>query len=138
MLASTGSRLFRFLLLFLIRIRRSVGRIAHALQARFASFWWSILTCVRRRSQSQIRLRTNDVSAAVDNNPTREHPQIPESKGEEGAGGTLAALPVRRPARWDDELSKYHDPSSSDQFKFDPHPATPDGASQRYHPKPAR
>ncbi|KAG8221667.1 hypothetical protein J3R82DRAFT_1952 [Butyriboletus roseoflavus] len=47
---------------------------------------------------------------------------------------TLAALPVRRPATWRDELSKYQDPTSS--YQPEPaFPATPEGASQRYKPR---
>ena len=138
MLTSTGSRLLRFLLLLVIRLRLSVKRIALAFRARFASLWTSILTFAPRIGSSgssrKVRLIANDVPVA-NNSPVAEHPQPSgREKVEEEGSGTLAALPVRRPARWEDELAKYKDPTSSDRFEFDPlaHPATPDGGSQRY------
>ena len=137
MLTSTGSRLFRFLLSLVIRLRLSVGRIALALRARFASLWRSILTFTHHGGQSQVRLHANDVPV-MDGNPMGERPQIPELNVEEESGGTLAALPVRRHACWEDELPKYQDPTSSDHFKFHPYPASPEGAAQRYKPKRAR
>ncbi|KAH0831363.1 hypothetical protein J3R83DRAFT_14026 [Lanmaoa asiatica] len=138
MLTSTGSRLFRFLLSLVIRLRVSIGRIAIALRARLASFWRSILTFARRSGQSQIRLCANDAPVPVNNNPMGERPQISGlAMAREEDSGTLAALPVRRPARWQDELSKYQALTSSSQshFKFDLHPATPEGGSQRYMPR---
>ncbi|KAG8216239.1 hypothetical protein J3R82DRAFT_8280 [Butyriboletus roseoflavus] len=121
---STGSRLLRFLLSIVIRLRLSVGRIALAFRARFASLWASILTFARRLGSSQIRLRANDVPVPVGNSPIAKHPQIPGHETvKEEKSGTLAALP---------------DPTSSTPFEFDPHPATPDGGSQRYKPRRLR
>lgn len=134
---STGSSLFRFLLSLVIRLRLSVGRIALTFRARFASFWRSIPTFARRRGQPQIRLCANDVPM-VDNNPVGEHSHISEhAKVEEKDSGTLAALPVWRPASWRDELLKYQEPPSSDQPE-PAFPATPEGGSQRYKPRRLR
>ena len=55
MLTSMGSRLFRFLLLLVIRLRLSIGRIALALRAQFSSLWRSILTFARNGGQSQMQ-----------------------------------------------------------------------------------
>lgn len=138
MLTSTGSRLFRFLLLRLIRLRLPFRHIALAIRARFALFWRSILTFARRRGQCQIRLRANDVPV-VDGNSIGERPQIPEpAEVEEEKCETLAALPVRRPVDWQDELSRYRDLTSSVQFKSRPVPATPERGSQRYQPSRIR
>lgn len=131
MLTSMAPRLFRFLLSLVIHLRRSVGRIALAFRARFASFWRSLLTFTCRGGQSpEIRLHAND-SPVVDNTPQILGP----GRVEEESSGTLAALPVQRPARWEDILSEHQALTPSDQFKFDPYPATPEGGSQRYKPR---
>ena len=56
---------------------------------------------------------------------------------EEARSGTLAALPVRRTARWEDDVSIYQALTSSRQLEFDPLPATPEAVSQRYKPRTA-
>ncbi|KAH0831361.1 hypothetical protein J3R83DRAFT_14023 [Lanmaoa asiatica] len=85
--------------------------------------------------QSQIRLHANNVPT-VNNNPMGERPQISElAKVEEEDSGTLAALPVRHPAPWQHELPRYQALTSSQESKFDPHPATPERGSQRYKPR---
>ena len=130
----TCSRLFRFLLSLVIRLRLSVGRIAITFRARFASLWRSILTFARGGGQSQIRLHANDVPV-VDNNPVGERPQISERANVEGEdSGTLAVPPVGLVTRWEDRLSAYqaHTSESSHQFIFNPQPATPQTGSQRY------
>ena len=136
MLTSRSSRLFRFLLSLVIRLRLSAGRIAVVLRSWSASLWSSILTYARRRGQSWIRLHANDLPV-VDNDPMGEGPQILEhaTRVEEERSGTLAALPVRRTARWEDDVSIYQALTSSRQLEFDPLPATPEGVSQRYKPR---
>ncbi|KAG8216238.1 hypothetical protein J3R82DRAFT_8279 [Butyriboletus roseoflavus] len=134
MLTSVGSRLFRFLLSLVIHLRRSVGRIALAFRARLASFWRSILIFARCRDQSLIRLHANDVPV-MGNNSTGECPQISERAMKEEEDSGLAVPPVRPITLWEDKLSKYQALMPSDQFKFDPHPATPEGGSLRYKPR---
>ena len=138
MVTPRSSRLFRFLLSLVVRLRLSAGRIALALRSWSASLWSSILTFARRRGQSRIRLHANDVPV-VGINPMGEHPQTPEraSRVEEEHSETLAALPVRRSARWNDQVSRYQALTSSRQLEFDLCPATPEGASQRYKPRRA-
>ena len=134
MLTSRNSRLFRFLLSLVVRLRLPAGRIAVALRSWFASLWSSILTFVRHRGQPQIRLHANDVP--VVGNPTGEQvgPQTSEraTNVEEVHSGTLAALPVRHTLCWQDEVSRYQAPTSSRQLEFHPLPATPEAGSQRY------
>ena len=136
MLTSTA-RLFRFLLSLVIRyLRLSAGRIPPTLRSWSASLWSSILTFARRRaSQSRIRLHANDVPAAGNTTGHQVGPQIsePAKKVEEEHGRTLAALPVRT-APWDseDEVARYKALTSSRKLESDPHPATPEGGSQRY------
>ncbi|KAH0831360.1 hypothetical protein J3R83DRAFT_14022 [Lanmaoa asiatica] len=77
--------------------------------------------------QSQIRLHANDVP----NNLMGER----RAHGKEEDSGTLAALPVRRPACWQDELPRYQALTSSLELKSDPLPATPERGSQRYKPR---
>lgn len=134
-----GSRLFRFLLLLVIRLRRSFGHIALALQARFTSSWRSILTFACRRGQSQIRLHASDVPVA-DNNPMGERPQTSEqaAKVEEENKGTLAALPVLRTAHWEDELSRYQALISGYQSNSNALPTIPERGSQRHKPRRVR
>ena len=132
MLTSTCSRLFRFLLSLVIRLRLSVGRIAYTFRARFASLWRSTLTFAHRRGQSQIRLHASDVSA-VENNPSGERPQKSERAEVEGEdSGTLAVPPVGLVTRWQDRLSAYQAHTSSHKFIFNPQPVTPQTGSQRY------
>ena len=138
MLTSTA-RLFRFLLSLVIRyLRLSAGRIPPTLRSWSASLWSSILTFARRRaSQSRIRLDANDVPAAGNTTGHQVGPQIsePAKKVEEEHGRTLAALPVRPTARWQDEVSKYQALTSSCKLEPDLLPATPEGGSQRYKPR---
>jgi hypothetical protein len=141
MLTSRNSRLFRLLLSLVIRLSRlSAGRITLALRSWSASLWNSILTFARRtgRGQARIRLHANDVPV-VDNNPIGElGPQISErARVEEEHSGTLAALPVQRTTRWQDEVSRYQALTSSITIEFAPLPATPEGGSQRYKPRTA-
>lgn len=132
---STGSRLFRLLLSFVIRLRRSFGRIALALGARCASLWRAILTFARRSGQFQVRLHANDVPG-VDNNRVGERPQTSEpAKVKEEGSGTLAALPVLGIAHWQNELSRCQALTSSHKSEFNAHPATPERGSQRYKPR---
>ena len=71
-----------------------------------------------------------------------ERPQIQISehatKVEEEHSETLAALPVRRTARWQDEVSRYPALTSNHQLGSDLLPATPEGGSQRYKPRRVR
>jgi hypothetical protein len=129
MVTPRSPRLFRFLLSLVVRLRLSAGRITLALRSWSASLWTSILTFSRRRGQSRIRFHAND-DPVVDDNPMGEHPQISERAREEEHSGTLAALPVRRPVRWQDEVARYQALTSS---KFDTRPAVPEGVSQRYN-----
>lgn len=137
MLTSRTSRLFRFLLPLVIRLRLSAGRIPVALRSWSTSLWSSILTYARRGGQSWIRPHANDLPV-VDNNPMGEGSHISEraTKVEEERSETLAALPVWRcTARWQDEVSRYQELTSSRQLEFDALPATPEGGSQRYKPR---
>ena len=138
MVTPRSSRLFRFLLSLVVRLRLSAGRIALVFRSWSASLWSSILTFARRRGQPRIRLHANDVPV-VDDNPMGERPQISEraTKVEAEHSETLAALPVRRPARWQDEVSKYQALTSSHPLEFDTRPAIPEGVSQRYNARPA-
>jgi hypothetical protein len=137
MLTSRSSRLLRFLLSLIVRLRLSAGRIALALRSWSASFWTSILTSARRRGQFRIRLHAND-DPVVDDNPMGERPQISErARVEEEHSGTLAALPVRRSARWQDEVSRHQALTSSRPLDFRPLPAIPEGVSQRYDARTA-
>lgn len=138
MLTLTGLPLLRLLLSLVIRLRRSVGRIVLACQARFASALRSILTFVHRtRGQFQVRLPANDVPM-VDRNRTGERPQISErANAEEEGSGTLAVPPVWPITHWEDKLPKYQTLTSSHQIEFHAFPATADG-SQRYEPRRVR
>ncbi|KAI9567666.1 hypothetical protein HD554DRAFT_2314653 [Boletus coccyginus] len=145
MLTSTSSRLCRLLLSLVVRlrVRLSPGRIALALRSWFAPLWTSILAFARRRGRSQIRLHVNDVPVMGSNNPIRERPQISdraEVEEEHRDRGTLATLmPVLghgAASRWQDVLARYQALTSNYQFNFTPLPATPEGGSQRYDPRP--
>jgi hypothetical protein len=130
MVTPRSPRLFRFLVSLVVRLRLSAGRITLALRSWSASLWTSILTFSRRRGRSRIRLHAND-DPEVDDNPMGERPQASErARVEEEHSGTLAALPVRRPVRWQDEVARCQAPTSS---KFDTRPAVPEGVSQRYN-----
>ena len=133
----TSTNLFRFLLSLVIRLRRSVGRIALVVRAGFVSFWRSILTFAHRSVRSQIRLHANDVPG--DKTHTEERLQIPEyAKVEEEDNGTLAVPPVQPIMDWEDKLSKYQAEQAPTKLESHPQPATPEQASQRYKARTVR
>ena len=66
-----------------------------------------------------------------------EHPPAPRAQVEEEHRGTLATLPVLGAARRQQDVLAYQARIVNHRFEFAPVPATPEGGSQRYKPRPA-